>query len=90
MNCVSNDNRSRPQKKQTHAIGCGFLLGTGLVILTLLTLNSIFVQIFFSVNLAGIDERFFQAAQFVLPIVMIFIEFWFYDWFTFYRRRWRK
>lgn len=25
------------------------------------------------------DERIFQAAQFVLPMIMIFFEYWVYD-----------
>ena len=74
------------RKQQT---GCLFLFTTGLTIITLLVLNTLFVRIFFSVNLSGIDDRIFQAAQFVLPILMIFIEFWFYDLFT-YRRKARK
>lgn len=70
------------RKPASQRIGCGFLLGTGTVVLILLVLNNLFVRMFFGVNLTGLDERVFQAAQFVLPIVMIFIQFWFYDWWT--------
>lgn len=66
------------------------MLATGAVILGLLLINSIFVRLFFGVNLANLDERVFQAIQFILPIVMLFIEFWFWDWFTFYRKRWKR
>ena len=68
-------------------LGCRFLLSTGLVIIALLVINGLFVRMFFRANLAGIDDRVFQAIQFVLPVFMIFVEFWFYDWFTFYRKR---
>jgi hypothetical protein len=71
------------RKQRGQEIGCGFVLGTGLVIVLLLVINGLFVRAFFSVNLADIDERFFQAAQFVLPILMIFLEFWCFDWFRF-------
>ncbi len=74
------------RKSASQRIGCGFLLGTGAVVLTLLVLNNLFVRMFFGVNLTGMDERVFQAAQFVLPIVMIFIQFWFYDWWTMRRK----
>ena len=73
-------------RKNSQPIGCGFMLGTGLVVMVLLILNALFVRVFFSINLSGLDDRVFQAAQFVLPIVMIFIEFWFYDLFTLRRR----
>lgn len=71
------------RKQRGQEIGCGFLLSIGLLIVLLLVINGLFVRAFFSVNLAGIDERLFQAAQFVLPILMIFLEFWCFDWFRF-------
>jgi hypothetical protein len=71
------------RKNRGQEIGCGFLLGIGVVIVMLLVINGLFVQAFFSVNLAGIDERLFQAAQFILPVLMIFLEFWCFDWFRF-------
>ena len=60
-------------------IGCWFLFSTAFVLIVLLCLNWWFVKTFFSVNLIEIDERVFNAAQFMLPIIMIFIEFWIYD-----------
>ena len=77
------------RRQNTQQIGCGFMLLTGLVTCLLLVLNGLFVRLFFSINLSGIDDNVFQAAQFVLPVVMIFIEFWFYDLITL-RRRARK
>lgn len=52
---------------------------TGLVLIGLLIVNSFFVRTFFSSNDLNIDPGFFNAIQFVLPILMIFIEFWAYD-----------
>ena len=60
-------------------MGCGFILASGIVLIALLVINAAFVRVFFGVNLARIDERFFHAAQFVLPIIMIAIELWIYD-----------
>ncbi|MEL7497560.1 MAG: hypothetical protein AAFN77_08115 [Planctomycetota bacterium] len=60
-------------------VGCGFLFFTGLMLILLLGMNWFFVKTFFASNLARIDERVFNAAQFMLPIIMIFIEFWIYD-----------
>lgn len=76
----------RPPKTGSPNIGCVFLVGIGATISLLLFLNSLFVRFFFGVNLAGIDDRVFQAIQFVLPIVMIFIQFWIYDWWTLRRK----
>lgn len=69
-------------RRSTGQLGCGFILLSGLVLITLLVMNAYFVRTFFKTNLSGIDERIFQAAQFVLPILMIFIEFWIYDQFA--------
>lgn len=55
------------------------MLASGVVTILLLVLNAAFVRVFFAANFARIDDRVFHAAQFVLPIVMIAIEFWIYD-----------
>lgn len=70
---------AQPKSPSTGQLGCGFLLSTGIVLLVLLWLNTVFVKTFFAANLAKIDERVFNAAQFMLPIILIFIEFWIYD-----------
>ena len=67
------------QARNSGQLGCGFMFLSGFALIALLIANVIFVKAFFSANLSGLDDRFFQAAQFVLPIVMIFIEFWLYD-----------
>lgn len=69
----------KSRSKAAGNLGCGFLFWTGLILIGLLCLNWWFVKTFFSYNLARIDERVFNAAQFMLPILMIFIEFWTYD-----------
>lgn len=50
--------------------------------ISLLIANVIFVRAFFSDNLSGLDDRLFQASQFMLPIIMLFIEYWVFDAFT--------
>ena len=52
---------------------------SGFVLIAMLIANVLFVKAFFAANLSGLDDRVFKAAQFVLPIIMIFIEFWIYD-----------
>ncbi|MDG1873365.1 MAG: hypothetical protein P8J27_05615 [Mariniblastus sp.] len=66
-------------KRTSGQLGCGFILLSGIRLIVLLVANVLFVRAFFSANLSGLDDRVFQAAQFVLPIIMIFIEFWLYD-----------
>lgn len=69
----------KSNSRQSGQIGCGFILLSGIVLIGLLILNAFFVRTFFKSNFSGIDDRIFQAAQFVLPIIMIFIEYWIFD-----------
>ena len=50
-----------------------------MILIGLLIANSFFVRTFFSSNDMNLDAGFFNAVKFVLPILMIFIEFWTYD-----------
>ena len=52
---------------------------SGVVLVLLLVINVFFVRAFFSANLPGLDDRIFQASQFMLPIILIFIEYRIYD-----------
>ena len=71
---MAKSNRRKPGQ-----LGCGFILSSGLVLILLLVVNAFIVRTFFGLNLAGVDDRVFQAAQFVLPIIMIAIQYWIYD-----------
>ena len=73
-------------KRKSGQLGCGFVLSCGIVLIGMLIANALFVKAFFGANLSGLDDRVFNAAQFVLPIVMIAIEFWIYDQVV----NWRK
>ena len=67
------------KSKRGSAIGCGFVLSIGLLICLLLVVNALIVRSFLSANLSNADQRIIQATQFVVPVLMIFFEFWFYD-----------
>ncbi|MFK7767697.1 MAG: hypothetical protein AB8B55_10790 [Mariniblastus sp.] len=71
--------KPKNNQRRSGQLGCGFVLSTGLLLIALLVINAYFVRTFFRTEVTGIDERIFQAAQFVLPILMIFIELWIYD-----------
>jgi hypothetical protein len=71
--------KTKKRRRQPSQTGCFFLLTTGLVLIGLLIINSMFVRTFFGANYIRIDQRVFGAMQFILPIVLIFIEFWIYD-----------
>lgn len=71
--------KSKKRRKKPSQSGCLFLMTTGLVLIGLLIGNALFVRTFFGANYIRIDYRVFSAIQFILPIVMIFIEFWIYD-----------
>ncbi len=70
---------SKSKKRNTSENGCGVILLSGTVLTILLVINVMFVRLFFGANFANLDERFFQAAQFVLPIIMIAVEYWVFD-----------
>ena len=72
----------RRKASTSNNIGCGYMFTTGFLIVFLLVMNAIIVRTFLSANLANVDERINQASQFVLPVAMIFFEFWFYDLIT--------
>jgi hypothetical protein len=61
------------------------MLKLGLLICSLLVINGLLVRAFFIANPSlGNEVRLTQASQFILPILMIFLEFWIYD-FLIYR-----
>ena len=61
------------------SIGCGYMLIIGFVICALLIINGMLVKAFMNINAPDLDTRLKQAAQFVFPVVMIFVEFWLFD-----------
>ena len=59
---------------------------TALVICSLLFINGLLIQVFLRANYEIKDQRIIQALQFILPILLIFLQFWIYDRFTSARR----
>ncbi len=63
-------------------IGCWFILRTGLVMIMLLLVNGLLVRAFLSANSELANElRIAQALQFALPVGLIFLEYWVFDFF---------
>lgn len=57
-----------------------YVLWIGLVCVLLLTINGILVHSFLAANGNLITElRVEQALQYVIPVAMIFLEFWIFD-----------
>ncbi len=55
----------------------------GLLIATMLLVNGLIVRAFLLANSSvAADERIVQSVQFVLPLLMIFAEFWLFDYLT--------
>jgi hypothetical protein len=57
-----------------------FLFWTGFGLLTLFIINNMMIRVLFSANPETADQRLIQAAQFLLPIGMLLVEYWFLDW----------
>lgn len=71
----------KPKRKSANQhVGCLFLFWTGLGLLTLFIFNNMVIRILFSVSTDSTDQRLFQAAQFLLPIGMLLVEYWLIDW----------
>ncbi len=60
-------------------IGCGYMFSIAFIICALLIINGLLVRAFVNVNLPEADSRIKQAIFFSLPVIMIFVEFWFFD-----------
>ncbi len=61
-------------------IGVFTVLGVGIVIIALLFLNGLFVSAFLHANAQRIsDLRLTQAIQFLVPLILIIVEFWIFD-----------
>ena len=59
------------------------MLMTGMLTCALLLINALLVKAFLlTSNLERMDVRISQAAQFVMPIAMIFVQFWVFDLMT--------
>ncbi len=72
-----------PGKTQTakrSRLGCVFVLGVGFICILLLLVNGVLVRSFLTANSDFISELAIQqAVQYVVPVVMIFVEFWIFD-----------
>lgn len=68
------------QKTQRKGWGVFALIRTGLILIGLLLLNSFLVKTLVDTSaMFSEDLRISQTLQFVLPLIMIFFEYWIYD-----------
>lgn len=59
-------------------VGCGYILSQGVLICLLLVINGFIVRS--TVNLEwGEEVRIAQTIRLVLPVAMIFVELWLFD-----------
>lgn len=71
--------KSKSHTKASGA-GCVYVFGLGIMIVALLVFNAWIVEVFLTANNElNLDVRITQAAQFVLPVIMIFVQFWVFD-----------
>lgn len=72
-------NKSRSWVPNT-GLGCGYIVRVGLLLMALLVINSLLVMILLqSSEILASDLRIKQTLQFVLPVGLIFVEFWMFD-----------
>lgn len=69
-------------------LGCGYIIRIGFLLVTLLLINGLLVMILLKNNEGlSADLRIKQTLQFVLPVGLIFVEFWLFDFFRQLSRR---
>lgn len=69
-------------------LGCGYIIRIGLLLVALLFVNGLLVMIFLNNNESlSADLRVKQTLQFVLPVGLIFVEFWLFDFLRQLSRR---
>lgn len=61
--------------------GCSYVFGLGCLIVVLLLFNAWMVEVFLESNDAANKFGLMasQAAQFVVPVLLIFVQFWIFD-----------
>ncbi len=65
---------------QSTGLGCGYIVRMGLLLMVLLVVNSVLVMMLLQSNeVFAADLRIKQTLQFVLPVGLIFVEFWLFD-----------
>ena len=67
--------KNRPAR---HRIGLGFILGQIVLICLLLVLNGFLVRHFINLDW-GEEIRIAQAIQLLLPVSLVFVELWIFD-----------
>ena len=67
------------RKSGTRSYGCSMIAVTGLVTILLLVINTGLVRAVLREGELRIDPRAAQPLQFMLPLVLIFVEFWIFD-----------
>jgi uncharacterized SAM-binding protein YcdF (DUF218 family) len=75
-------------KSSKSGLGCGYIFLIGLVVIGLLAINGFLVKVLLDASLAiPEDLRVTQALQFSIPVTLIFVEFWLFD---FYRKGFQR
>ena len=73
-----NNSRNKGRAK----LGCGFMIALGLLLCVLFFINLTFTRAFLTANFPEIDYRISQATYSVVPILLLFLEFWAFDTMT--------
>lgn len=79
----------KTKRKNSRArAGCGYVFGLGILICTLLLVNSMIIERVIDANKSlELDKRITQTAQFLIPLLMIIFQFWIFDRFMGFFKR---
>jgi hypothetical protein len=73
--------RKSASKRKKSGLGCGFTAAVGLTTITLLIVNRLILDSIFG-SVGEEEARIIDPLKFVLAVVMIFFEYWIYDFIT--------
>ncbi|MEZ6094334.1 MAG: hypothetical protein R3C03_08835 [Pirellulaceae bacterium] len=74
---------SRKKKSESRSgIGFRYVSAVGIIVILLLFINGLLVRAFVNANMSSdgdADLRYSQAVQYLMPLVLIIVEFWVFD-----------
>ena len=71
---------AKSKSKHKTGVGCGYVIGLGVLICCLLWFNSWLAELFVQSNQDTLGSKNIgQTIRFLFPVLFIFVEFWLYD-----------
>ena len=73
------EKNTKKSRRTRSSIGCSFAVFVMLMVVLLLTINSIITSAFFRAAMVGVDSRIVNPLQFISTVLLVFFEYWVFD-----------